>query len=50
MKNLALDNYGVLEMSSQDIIEIDGGFWRGVAQSICAYIIVEITEGLARPC
>ena len=25
MKNLALENYGVLEMNSQDMIEIDGG-------------------------
>jgi hypothetical protein len=52
MKNLALENYGTVEMNSTESIEIIGGnpFLIGVAASICAYVIIEIAEGLARPC
>jgi hypothetical protein len=48
MKNL--ENYGLVELNSSEISEIEGGFWIGVAASLCAYIIIEVAEGLARPC
>jgi hypothetical protein len=50
MKMLDLNSYGVVEMTQQEMLEVEGGTWVGDALIIAGEFLVEVGEAINKFC
>lgn len=43
-----LENYGLVELNTIEMMEFEGGFWPFVGLAIASYVIGEVIDGAAR--